>query len=190
MFRRSLQVLPLALALAFPVACTEDTVSFDPQSVPPDKQIDELDPMEQESFCEEATDWAQEFVESSLPKLICRAEGLSAAATESGIDAGACREAEKACLANPPEEAEIETGELTCNVDDLGAECDVTVREFADCLEEAVEINDRFLSEFTCDKFASGDFPNEADLELSAGCQTLFDKCGSTDMATDMTMGG
>lgn len=177
----ALRFAPLLLAMALPLGCTEDTISFNPKSVPPDKQIDELDPMEQEDFCEEAKDWASEFFETALPQLLCRSEGLAGGATESGFDAGACREAERACLNSPPEDADLDPDELTCNVDDLGPECDVTVREFADCLEEAVDLNDRFLSAFTCDKIASGDIPNEADFQISTQCQTLFDRCGSTD---------
>jgi hypothetical protein len=173
--------LPFLLGVSVSFACGDDEISFNPESVPPDKQIDELDPMEQEDFCDEAREWAQEFFETSLPRLLCRTEGISGGSTESGFDASACKAAERACLDNPPEEFDLESDELTCNVDDLGPECDVTVREFADCLEEAVALNERFLSEITCDGIASGDIPNEADFQISAQCQSLFDRCGSTE---------
>lgn len=174
-------VLPVLLGVCPLLACGDEKVSFDPQSVPPDKQIDELDPMEQEDFCDEAREWAQEFFETSLPRLLCRSEGISAGGGASGFDASACEAAERQCLDNPPEDFDLESDELTCNVDDLGPECDVTVREFADCLEEAVELNDRFLAEVTCGGIASGDVPNEADFQISAHCQSLFDRCGAAE---------
>lgn len=171
------------LGLCIPFACGDDEVSFNPTSVPPDKQIDELDPMEQEDFCDEAREWSREFFESALPRMLCRSEGISGGATQTGFDAGACRAAEQQCLANPPEDIDADADEFTCNVDDLGPECDVTVRQFADCLEDAVDLNDRFLSEITCDAIASGHVPDENDFQISQECQTLWERCGGTDSA-------
>jgi hypothetical protein len=150
---------------------------FNPQSVPENKPVDELDPMEQMEFCEEATEWATSFLDDKLPRLLCRIAAIEAATGSTGFDVQACRTAEQECLADPPDD-DIDTDNLSCDFSDLDPSCDVTVGEYASCFEEAAKLTDRLVAALTCEKIASGDIPNESQYQLSASCQSVLDRCG------------
>ena len=70
--------------LAFSVTACDDEVSeptFEPTSVPESKPIDDLDEDEQQTFCEEATDWATDVIGDELPRLMCNSEVSGQATT-------------------------------------------------------------------------------------------------------------
>lgn len=154
-----------------------DAPKFVPDSVPPEKPIEELDPEEQEAFCEEAVEWAGDLIEEGIPRLLCRTEGLQAGAAQSGFDVAACLSAEKACLAAPPEDDDLDGDNLSCNFEGLDASCDVTVADFAGCFEEATTLLDRAIAATTCERIGAGNVPNEADFQVSASCQAVLDNC-------------
>lgn len=153
--------------------------SFNPQSVPENKPVNELDDTEQAEFCEEAVDWAEEFLGDTLPRLLCRTQAIGAGSTASGFDVGACKAAEDECLAAPPED-EFDDDNLTCNFGDLDPECSATVGEFADCFDQAASLSKRLLKELSCESVGAGNVPNEADFQLNPACEQLLDRCGGS----------
>ena len=183
-------VVASALVVAAATGCEEksDDPQFVPESVPEDKPVDELDPMEQMDFCEEATVWAKEFLEDDLPRLMCRIDAIEAGSESGAFDVQACRAAEEACLANPPDDG-IDTSNLSCNFENLDPACDVTVGEFANCFEEAAKLTDRLVAAISCEKIAAGDVPDESQFQLSANCQSILDRCGG-DAASGESSGG
>ncbi len=106
----------------------------------------------------------------------CRVAGIEAGAgVNAAFDVQACRAAEQACLADPPDD--IETEDLSCNFENLDPSCDATVGEFAQCFEEAAKLTDRFVNATSCEKIASGDVPDQSQFQLSASCQSVLDRC-------------
>ncbi|MEM6996742.1 MAG: hypothetical protein AAF721_39930 [Myxococcota bacterium] len=158
--------------------------SFMPQSVPGGKPLDELDPVEQESFCEEAAEWAVDIIDNSLPRLLCSTEAIAAGGTATGFDIAACQAAQNECLARPAEEDPLSASDLSCDFTELGPSCDATVDEFARCFEEAAGLTKRLVAALTCENVAAGNVPSEADYQLSAACQAILDDCdgGASDV--------
>jgi hypothetical protein len=184
-------VVTTVLALAAGSGCEDKSgePQFKPQSVPEDKPVDELDPMEQMDFCDEATQWAKAFLEDDLPRLLCRFDAIEAGTTADGtFDVQACRAAEQECLANPPTD-DVDTNNLDCDFENLDPSCDVTVGEFATCFEEAAKLTDRLVAAISCEKIASGDIPDESQFQLSPTCQSVLDRCGGAS-SSDESGGG
>jgi hypothetical protein len=169
----------MMFVLAVGLSCGDGDPEFNPQSVPADKPVQDLDPMEQTNFCEEATAWAEEFFADNLPRLQCRLAGFEAGAAEGSFDAQACRAAEQQCLADPPED-EFDDDEASCNFEDLDPSCDATVGQFADCFEQAAKLTDRLVDALACDKIASGDVPDESEFQLGAACDALLENCSGS----------
>ncbi len=175
-------LVPSLLVLSLS-ACDDDGVSqptFKPMSVPESKPIEDLDEDEQESFCEEAGDWVQEVIGDDLPKLLCNSEGITAGVADDGtFNLEACKAARNTCLSEPSE-FDLEDENLECNFEAVDT-CDATVGEFSSCFEETARLLDRAAEATTCERFAAGDYPDEADFMLSAGCEALFERCGSAE---------
>lgn len=167
-------------------ACEDDggEPTFEPTSVPESKPIDDLDEDEQQTFCEEATDWASDVVGDQLPTLLCNSEGISAAVSEDGsFDLAACKSARDTCLSEPSE-FEFDDEDLECNFDGVDT-CGATVGEYSSCFEETARLLDRAAKATTCERFAAGDYPDESDFVLSANCESLFERCGSSEGEVD-----
>lgn len=163
-------------------ACDDDVSepTFDPVSVPESKPIEDLDEEEQQTFCEEATDWALDVVGDQLPKLLCNSEGLSAGVGEDGgFDLGACKAARDTCLSEPSE-FELDDESLECNFGEVNG-CGATVGEFSSCFEETARLLDRAAKATTCERFAAGDYPDESDFVISANCEALLSRCGGSE---------
>lgn len=184
-------VLGLSVVCGLAVVSCEDKSdepSFVPDSVPPEKPLDELDPVEQEAFCDEAIEWAGDLIENGVPQLLCRADGLQAGGTAAGFDVAACRAAEKACLAEPPEdEDELDSDNLQCNFEGLGEACDSTVADYASCFEESATLLERALAQTTCEKIGAGNIPDEADFQVSARCEAILESCSGDDTQVEST---
>ena len=163
-------------------ACDDEVgePTFEPTSVPESKPIDDLDEDEQQTFCEEATDWATDVVGDELPRLLCNSEGISAALGDDGsFDLAACKAARDTCLSEPSE-FELDDEDLQCNFEEVDT-CGATVGEFSSCFEETARLLDRAAKATTCERFAAGDFPEEADFMLSAECASLLERCGGAE---------
>ncbi len=173
--------------LALSVTACDDDVSeptFEPTSVPESKPIDDLDEDEQQSFCEEATDWATDVIGDELPRLLCNTEGISAAFGEDGsFDLAACKAARDTCLSEPSE-FDFEGEDLECNFSEVDT-CGATVGEFSSCFEETARLLDRAAKATTCERFAAGDYPDESDFVISANCEGLFERCGGDEDETE-----
>ncbi len=181
---RHLALLTGLTALVLCGGCDDDDVAtprFQPESVPESKPIDDLDEDEQQAFCDEAKEWAQDIVGNDLPTVQCNAEGITAAvADEDGsFDLAACKAAREACLSEPSE-FDIEDEGLECNFDGIES-CDATVGEFSACYEEIAVLLDRVVKATTCERFADGDYPDESEYSISAGCEALFERCGGAE---------
>ncbi|MGH1346770.1 MAG: hypothetical protein ACRBN8_34705 [Nannocystales bacterium] len=173
--------------LAFSLTACDDETSeptFEPTSVPESKPIDELDEDEQQTFCEEATDWASEVVGDDLPTLLCNSEGITAAVGDDGsFDVAACKAARDTCLSEPSE-IEFEDEDLQCSFEDVEA-CGATVGEFSSCFEETARLLDRAAKATTCERFAAGDYPDESDFLISAECEALFERCSGDEAESE-----
>lgn len=169
--------------LAFSLTACDDEVSeptFEPTSVPESKPIEDLDEDEQQTFCEEAKDWAQDVVGDELPRLLCNTEGITAAVGDDGsFDLAACKAARDTCLSEPSE-FELDDEDLRCDFNEVES-CDATVGEFSSCFEETARLLDRAVKATTCERFAAGDYPDESDFVISAGCEALLDRCGGDE---------
>lgn len=175
--------LVLGGVVAFSCGDGSGSSAFVPESVNEDEPVRDLDPTEQEAFCKEAIAWARGFLEDTLPRLLCRTEGLSAGGTEMGFDASACEAAERDCLTRPADDDDaFDADELSCNLADLTDVCDATVGEYADCFSQAAGLSKRLLAEVSCQSVAAGNVPDQNDYQLSAACQSLLAGCGG---ATD-----
>lgn len=174
------------LAVSLPVAgCDDDPAdaTFEPESVPESKPIDELDDAEEEAFCEEAKDWADDIVGDQLSSILCNSFAIGSSFGEDGtLDLAQCRSEREACLNDPDStgEFDVETEGLECNFDEV-ENCGATVGEFSDCFEEAAQLLDRTANDITCERIADGDVPNEADYLLSAQCEALFERCSGEE---------
>ncbi len=169
-------------ALLLATSCDDDisTPTFEPESVPESKPIDDLDETEQQEFCDEARGWAQDVLGDDLPTLMCNAEGITNAVGEDGsFDLAACKAARDTCLSEPSD-FDFEDEGLECNFEVVDS-CDATVGEFASCYEEVAVLLDRAVKVSTCERFAAGDFPDESDFQISANCEGLFERCGSSE---------
>ena len=173
--------------LAFSLTACDDEASeptFEPPSAPESKPIDDLDEDEQQTFCEEATQWATDVVGDELPKLLCNSEGISAAVGDDGsFDLAACKAARDTCLSEPSE-FEFEDEDLECNFEEVDT-CGATVGEFSSCFEETARLLDRAAKATTCERFAAGDYPDESDFVISANCESLFERCGGSGDETE-----
>ncbi|MEM6292214.1 MAG: hypothetical protein AAGA54_13145 [Myxococcota bacterium] len=161
----------------------DDPPVFDPVSVPEDKPLDDLDEDEQDAFCDEALDFANE-VFAAVPKLECVTVGLEAAVGPDGsIDRAACEAAEQECLQNPPDSG-INPSDLQCDLSNLDS-CDATVGEYAACVEELAALFDAIVEDTTCAKFAAGDLPDADDYALDPACEALFEACGEDETQSE-----
>lgn len=180
-------VLSLAglLALSFSItACDDDDdvadATFEPESVPESKPIDDLDEDEEEAFCEEAAGWAEDVLGDQLSIIFCNSTALTMSFGEDGsVDLAECRAQREACLNDPEMTAELEFGDegLECNFEGI-EDCGATVGEFSDCFEETARLLDRTAAQVTCEQVANGNLPDESDFMLSAQCEALFERCG------------
>ena len=126
-------------------------------------------------------------LEDDLTRLMCRIDAIEAGSANGAFDVQACRQAEQACLADPPED-DIDTDDLSCNLEDLDPSCDATVGEFANCFEEAARMTDRLVAAISCDKIAAGDVPDQSQYQLSPACQAVLDDCSGS--SADESGGG
>lgn len=184
MTRLSLLVTGL---LACSLTACNDEVSeptFEPTSVPESKPVDDLDEDEQQTFCEEAQDWAQDVIGDDLPRLLCNSEGITAGVQDDGgFDVATCKATRDSCLSEPSE-IELDEQNLECDFDAVET-CDATVGEFSSCFEEAARLLDRAVKATTCERFAAGDYPDESAFVLSAGCEALLERCGGDEDETE-----
>jgi len=181
--RVSTTSLAALLAFALPLTGCDDDVAdsnFEPTSVPESKPIDDLDPEEQQDFCEEAASWADEFVGDKLTGIICNSSAIGESVGEDGsFDLATCKTKREACLSDPESATDFGSEEdLQCNFEGIDS-CGATVGEFSSCFEETAQILDRVASEVTCERFAQGDYPDQNDVAPSAECQALFERCSS-----------
>jgi len=173
-------VLPLT-------ACDDDVAdpSFEPTSVPESKPIDELDEEEEQDFCEEASVWAEDILLDDLPRILCNTSAIGESAQGDGtVDLAACQAARDACLEDPEVIEDLDADDLQCNFEGVES-CDATVGEFSSCFEEAAQLLDRSADAITCERFAAGDIPQERDFVLSAGCESIFERCGGEESEED-----
>lgn len=137
--RASLLTLAGLLALSFPLTACDDEVadaSFEPETVPETKPIDDVDENEEEAFCQEAVDWAEDVGGDQLPTILCNSFAIGMSFGEDGtLDRAECRSQREACLNDPEMTGDFDFDDegLECNFDDSGA----TVGEFSSCFEEA-----------------------------------------------------
>lgn len=180
------------LALTVSLAACDDEVAdanFEPESVPESKPIDDLDETEEEAFCEEAAEWAEDVIGDQLPTILCNSFAIGMSFGEDGtLDLTECRAQREACLNDPEMTGDFDVDDegLECNFDGID-ECGATVGEFSNCFEEAARLLDRTAAQVTCERIADGDIPDESDFVVSAQCEALFERCGGESTEGDST---
>ncbi len=175
------RIVPIALAAGLLGGCTDDSVPTVDTNVDKDQPVVELDEPTEQELCDDLETFAREFYNSDLnARIACISVAtLAGVNLETGeLDAGACNRAYDECLDNPPDDVEPidPNAEYQCDVADIPAECsDLTVGDLVECTEEAAQLIDEYIVNFSCDKLTEA----SSMTEVGAACQRLESKCPS-----------
>lgn len=176
-------LVPL-LALACLSACKGDD-ALD-SGLPASKPADELQPDEQNQFCEAARDYYEPRVGPEvLRRFNCTIEGI---VTSLMIDAtvASCTKTRDACLAMPDPDAEPVDPNAPCEIGIDWTTCTATVDELEACLTEYSDQGADAFNSISCDKVPEyvKSLPtfDESVLDPGPACQTAQAKCPSLDL--------
>lgn len=117
--------------------------------LPAGKTGDELMPAEQQTLCDAAGEYLDAHISpAEWTGYLCTLESFGEGeATDTAGLIAACKEARQACIAAGEQE---ELGTVCNDVDDWTM-CDATVGEIETCLEDAIDLLDGIVRDFTCD---------------------------------------
>jgi hypothetical protein len=181
----------IAMLAGLAVGCTEDTVPTVDTKVDKGQPVTELDEPEEAELCEDLAEFAADYYNRDLfVSLSCIGVAVQAGINpETGqLDEGACDRAYDDCRANPPEgigdEAIGDPSEYSCELDQIPADCDITVGDLVECTEEAARFLDEYVTNFSCGKIeetAQQDDVGPACQRVEQRCPGLFSDVDSGD---------
>ncbi len=151
------------------------------------KKVDQLTTEESEQLCTSANDYTSSQISTEeTQKFGCYFGGLLTAEFTVALNpmadyAQTCTSKYEECLMEP---AQMQTSEDACMNAMPPSNCDVTIAEYEDCIQERTLLTKQVLADISCDPMS---LQNALTVEQGPRCQALKEKCPSALQFQDST---
>lgn len=164
--------LVAAMSCCLLIACGD----FD-SGVDDSKQVSQITPEEAEQLCQSAGDYASEQITREETKQFsCYFGGLLAAEFAVALQPTAdfqmtCMSSYDECMMQPDM---MQTTQDSCSGAMATPNCDITIAEYEDCVQERVQLTKEVLSQVSCERMT---LQTATSVEDGPNCQAIKDRC-------------